>query len=254
MSTKKQSFERRTDKLRASCDACYLAKVKCSKSRPLCQRCLVSGTSCAYSPSARFKRGARTTVGDRQNDEMMAFRIQSGCEPHLESNPPASHFELSSSHDQNFFTQHGRPSTHASTPGTEFLPLGPVSCAEPVLLFHGETMSPCGVVNDFGLHGPWSWWNEPAPVDGNVTEGYLNGSYMGLESSNDSISQWEASWYQNHRNDLNLLSSNNPSMSSSSTQARTFYEEYPPLNSSEDLELIQLNSAEHISKYQSWQH
>ena len=40
-------------RLRASCDGCFLAKVKCSKARPVCSRCLAVGLVCRYSPSSR---------------------------------------------------------------------------------------------------------------------------------------------------------------------------------------------------------
>ncbi|KAH7026269.1 uncharacterized protein B0I36DRAFT_248948 [Microdochium trichocladiopsis] len=43
----------RQPRLRASCDGCFLAKVKCSKARPLCSRCLACGLDCRYSPSSR---------------------------------------------------------------------------------------------------------------------------------------------------------------------------------------------------------
>ncbi|KAI1424085.1 hypothetical protein F5Y12DRAFT_469674 [Xylaria sp. FL1777] len=43
----------RQPRLRASCDGCFLAKVKCSKNRPVCSRCLSSGIICNYSPSSR---------------------------------------------------------------------------------------------------------------------------------------------------------------------------------------------------------
>ncbi|KAE8447935.1 hypothetical protein EG329_010007 [Mollisiaceae sp. DMI_Dod_QoI] len=43
----------RYSKLRASCDTCFLAKVKCSKTRPICSRCLACGADCNYSPSSR---------------------------------------------------------------------------------------------------------------------------------------------------------------------------------------------------------
>lgn len=43
----------RQPRLRASCDGCFLAKVKCSKSRPVCSRCLTVGLVCHYSPSSR---------------------------------------------------------------------------------------------------------------------------------------------------------------------------------------------------------
>lgn len=43
----------RQPRLRASCDGCFLAKVKCSKDRPVCSRCLTVGLICQYSPSSR---------------------------------------------------------------------------------------------------------------------------------------------------------------------------------------------------------
>ncbi|KAI0479645.1 hypothetical protein F4859DRAFT_443012 [Xylaria cf. heliscus] len=43
----------RAPRLRASCDGCFLAKVKCSKARPCCARCLTCGILCNYSPSSR---------------------------------------------------------------------------------------------------------------------------------------------------------------------------------------------------------
>ena len=46
-------------KLRESCDSCLIAKVKCSKTRPLCARCLSNGAPCGYSPSSRAGRKNR---------------------------------------------------------------------------------------------------------------------------------------------------------------------------------------------------
>ncbi|KAJ1326729.1 RNA polymerase II-specific transcription factor-like protein [Microdochium nivale] len=46
----------RQPRLRASCDGCFLAKVKCSKERPLCSRCLACGLDCRYSPSSRASK------------------------------------------------------------------------------------------------------------------------------------------------------------------------------------------------------
>src|SRR6185437_5570380 len=45
--------KQRQPKLRQSCDGCFLAKVKCSKARPICSRCLSVGLDCRYSPSSR---------------------------------------------------------------------------------------------------------------------------------------------------------------------------------------------------------
>jgi len=50
-------------KLRESCDSCLIAKVKCSKTRPLCGRCLANGAPCAYSPSSRSGKRNRHTNG-----------------------------------------------------------------------------------------------------------------------------------------------------------------------------------------------
>ncbi|KAK0720625.1 hypothetical protein B0H67DRAFT_484691 [Lasiosphaeris hirsuta] len=47
------SSKPRQQRLRASCDGCFLAKVKCSKARPICSRCLACGIECRYSPSSR---------------------------------------------------------------------------------------------------------------------------------------------------------------------------------------------------------
>ncbi|ORY65287.1 uncharacterized protein BCR38DRAFT_340734 [Pseudomassariella vexata] len=47
------SAKSRQPRLRASCDGCFLAKVKCSKARPICSRCLACGIECRYSPSSR---------------------------------------------------------------------------------------------------------------------------------------------------------------------------------------------------------
>lgn len=42
-----------SQKLRASCNACNQAKVKCSKARPTCTRCAKHGEECVYSVSLR---------------------------------------------------------------------------------------------------------------------------------------------------------------------------------------------------------
>ena len=54
-------------RLRASCDGCFLAKVKCSKLRPVCSRCLTVGLHCRYSPSSRAGKGsANSSIPQRQ--------------------------------------------------------------------------------------------------------------------------------------------------------------------------------------------
>ncbi|KAL9004647.1 MAG: hypothetical protein Q9188_002538 [Gyalolechia gomerana] len=54
-------------KLRESCDSCLAAKVKCSKTRPLCSRCLQNGSDCGYSPSSRAGRKNRDAASKKAN-------------------------------------------------------------------------------------------------------------------------------------------------------------------------------------------
>lgn len=46
-------------RLRASCDGCYLSKVKCTKETPTCRRCSNHGVVCKYSPSQRVGKPRR---------------------------------------------------------------------------------------------------------------------------------------------------------------------------------------------------
>lgn len=46
-------------RLRASCDGCYMSKVRCTKEIPGCSRCLNHGVLCKYSPSQRIGKPRR---------------------------------------------------------------------------------------------------------------------------------------------------------------------------------------------------
>ena len=71
----------RVTKLRESCDSCLVAKVKCSKTRPVCTRCLANGAACGYSPSSRAGRKNRNAAVS-------------------ESSKPSSRFEKASAADE----------------------------------------------------------------------------------------------------------------------------------------------------------
>ncbi|KAL7623343.1 hypothetical protein AAE478_007024 [Parahypoxylon ruwenzoriense] len=60
------STKTRQPRLRASCDGCFLAKVKCSKARPICSRCLACGIECRYSPSSRAGKPKSEPNGSTQ--------------------------------------------------------------------------------------------------------------------------------------------------------------------------------------------
>lgn len=63
--------KQRQPRLRASCDGCFLAKVKCSKARPICTRCLTCGIECRYSPSSRAgKPKASENVKNQQHPNL----------------------------------------------------------------------------------------------------------------------------------------------------------------------------------------
>jgi len=51
----------RQPRLRASCDGCFLAKVKCSKTKPICSRCLACRIKCIYSPQSRDGKSNEST-------------------------------------------------------------------------------------------------------------------------------------------------------------------------------------------------
>lgn len=56
-------------KLRASCDGCYLTKIKCNKARPMCSRCLTYGTDCVYSPSSRSGRTRKDQITNSSKND-----------------------------------------------------------------------------------------------------------------------------------------------------------------------------------------
>jgi Fungal Zn(2)-Cys(6) binuclear cluster domain/Aflatoxin regulatory protein len=73
-----------TQSLRDSCDNCYKAKIKCSKAKPDCERCVNRGFQCVYLPSRRRGRtkamtGRRTSQNSptRSQRDSMDFGTQS---------------------------------------------------------------------------------------------------------------------------------------------------------------------------------
>lgn len=53
--------QKKSPKLRSSCDACQLAKIRCSQHKPRCQRCVNQDIVCVYSLSRRMGRPRRPT-------------------------------------------------------------------------------------------------------------------------------------------------------------------------------------------------
>ena len=61
-------------RLRASCDGCYLSKIKCSKETPKCSRCSTHGIPCKYSPSQRIGNKRRIQFEDAKKDTLTQAR------------------------------------------------------------------------------------------------------------------------------------------------------------------------------------
>lgn len=49
-------------KLRSSCNSCGIAKVKCGRERPCCNRCSLQSSACIYGPSRKSGKPPRTTL------------------------------------------------------------------------------------------------------------------------------------------------------------------------------------------------
>ncbi|KAI4863095.1 hypothetical protein F4820DRAFT_387419 [Hypoxylon rubiginosum] len=72
------STKARQPRLRASCDGCFLAKVKCSKARPICSRCLACGIECRYSPSSRAGKPKSEHNGNAQANTHQDMQMHHG--------------------------------------------------------------------------------------------------------------------------------------------------------------------------------
>ena len=111
-------------KLRASCDGCYLTKIKCNKARPMCSRCLTYGIDCVYSPSSRSGRTKKRPdriASKIDNDSGFSSSSQEQIHDDISSDPSSPflyipQINLSNSESQCDFN----PTTLTADPGTLF--------------------------------------------------------------------------------------------------------------------------------------
>lgn len=68
--------------MRLSCDGCYTAKVKCSKTEPVCSRCLTCGIECRFSPSVRHGK-----KGKSEEKTQAGAATRSSMSPHSPVDP-----------------------------------------------------------------------------------------------------------------------------------------------------------------------
>jgi Fungal Zn(2)-Cys(6) binuclear cluster domain len=104
-------------KMRASCDSCLRSKVKCSKNKPVCSRCLSSGSDCNYSPSSRAGKPRKQPIALQSVENDNYHRGHHSRNYSMDST--LSHQSLTSSDDgisaypspysQNGFQSHATP-------------------------------------------------------------------------------------------------------------------------------------------------
>ena len=94
-------------KLRESCDSCLAAKVKCSKGRPLCSRCLQNGSDCEYSPSSRAGRKNRDGGVNKNISQRNSAGSSSSSHPSTASFTPRSAYHFDDINGASGREQHG---------------------------------------------------------------------------------------------------------------------------------------------------
>ncbi|KAF2748156.1 hypothetical protein M011DRAFT_494021 [Sporormia fimetaria CBS 119925] len=108
--------ERKPRKLRASCDACSRAKVRCDKVRPTCHRCGNMSICCNYSPSMRLgkPRKNRNPDGSIMRGSSPATRRAFHPPPRSETFPPTAPYANESSPEptEAFFLAPPTPEYH----------------------------------------------------------------------------------------------------------------------------------------------
>ncbi|KAL8729535.1 MAG: hypothetical protein Q9181_004968 [Wetmoreana brouardii] len=99
-------------KYRASCDGCYLAKVKCTKERPICVRCKNLGLDCKYSPSQRVGKARKGEIQALSTSKILGWPSKNHNSVTVSSQPatilprtadehPHQHFGVTSSFQSN---------------------------------------------------------------------------------------------------------------------------------------------------------
>ena len=68
-------------KVRTTCNACQLAKIRCGHEKPACRRCQKQRTECVYSMSRRLGRPAKKLSQHGQGDSKGQQTRQDGSDP-----------------------------------------------------------------------------------------------------------------------------------------------------------------------------
>nr|CCK33053.1 hypothetical protein [Verticillium longisporum]CCK33055.1 hypothetical protein [Verticillium longisporum]CCK33057.2 hypothetical protein [Verticillium longisporum] len=214
------SSKTRQPRLRASCDGCFLAKVKCSKARPMCSRCLSCGLECNYSPSSR--------AGKPKADHSSNSRLV-----HLQT-PPTS---ISTTADENAAALlRDIPVTHplykidtdwdvamdfADTFSNPLFGRGPLNPCEANGL---DTLDPGNVTSIYSNNLPWTPPNDFASInytDLSYTGTNLSGPQSCSVSMDDTTSQLN-SWVDSVSRDTQCFGATAPALTPASMSSSYF--------------------------------
>lgn len=78
-------FALRSNEIRNCCNACAVAKVKCTKEKPSCRRCVRRGHACFYAVAMRQGRPRQTTQERRSDQDLLGLQSESNRQQPLPS-------------------------------------------------------------------------------------------------------------------------------------------------------------------------
>ncbi|KAI1185072.1 hypothetical protein F5B17DRAFT_52312 [Nemania serpens] len=188
------SAKSRQPRLRASCDGCFLAKVKCSKTRPICSRCLACGIVCNYSPSSRAGKPKpdhnHTSHSNSSHDVQLRSLRDDNAITYLQHPPPDHMFSM----DAGWTTP--PTSVEASLNGNTSLPshLSMLGIEEATLNQHGSISAPPD------LYPSTLSWGSPTDLacaafaDVPVTATHMQGSHARSQSFDTVSMPMQMAW------------------------------------------------------------
>ena len=131
--------------LRDSCDNCYKAKIKCSKTKPECDRCVTRGFQCVYLPSRRRGR-TKAMTGRRTSQNSPARSRRDSMDRSSQHGSIISSNELDLLRNTHDLTSYAMPEfpTMNTLQAVTSPPLGFFASSESAhTLFSEPDLSPC---------------------------------------------------------------------------------------------------------------
>jgi hypothetical protein len=167
MFSRASSYSSHNPKLRASCDTCFLAKVKCSKGRPMCSRCLAFGAECKYSPSSRAGKPKSEHKGSRSSKKNRSISEDTAVFSPTDYSPPA--LSTDAEDPASYFPE----TDWSTTPTSEADGYETQRFVSPPLIpVYGDHSSESNsAASTVDTHDPYSYWTHSSPT-------YVNSPYL----------------------------------------------------------------------------